>query len=64
MLQVASGEITRSKDSHWIQVKGGPLDQELHCVHRAFGGLEVERTSFRHQKSRSAESRGTSVDMW
>jgi hypothetical protein len=45
-----SCEITRSKDSHWIQVKGGPLDQSL-IAHHAFGGSEVERTSSRHQKS-------------
>jgi hypothetical protein len=27
--KLRSCEITRSKDSHWIQVKGGPLDQSL-----------------------------------
>jgi hypothetical protein len=53
-----SCEIARSEDSHWIQVKGGPLDQSL-IAYRAFGGSEVERTSSRLQKSRSAESRGT-----
>jgi hypothetical protein len=31
---------------------------------RELGGSKVERTSSRHQKSRSAESRGTSVDTW
>jgi hypothetical protein len=41
---------------------GGPLDQEPHRAYRAFGGSEVERTSSRHQKSRSAESRGTSEE--
>jgi hypothetical protein len=41
-----SCEITRSKDSRWIQVKGGPLDQSL-ITHHAFRGSEVERTSSR-----------------
>jgi hypothetical protein len=27
-----SCEIVRSKDNHWIQVTGGPLDQEPHYV--------------------------------
>jgi hypothetical protein len=40
VLQVASGEIVRSEDSHWIQVTGGPLDQEPHRISRirGFGG--------------------------
>jgi hypothetical protein len=45
--------------------QGSPLDpghgrtvgSEPHRAYHAFGGSEVERTSSRHQKSQSAESR-------
>jgi hypothetical protein len=46
---------SRSREDRWIR---NPI------AFRAFGGSEVERSCFRHQKSRSAESRGTSVDTW
>jgi hypothetical protein len=40
VLQVVSGKIARSEDSHWIQRMGGPLDQEPHCILpiQGFGG--------------------------
>jgi hypothetical protein len=44
--------------------RGRTIGSEPHRAYRAFRGSEVGRTSSRHQKSRSAESRGTSVDMW
>jgi hypothetical protein len=46
---------SRSREDRWIRTL---------IAYRAFGGSEVERSHFRHQKSRSAESRGTSVDTW
>jgi hypothetical protein len=46
---------SREQENHWIR---NPI------AYRAFGGSEVERGHFRHQKSRSAENQGMSVDTW
>jgi hypothetical protein len=53
-LGVASHEIARSKDSRWIQVKGGPLDQSLiaRIAHSEVRRLKGPRLDCRSAKCR------------
>jgi hypothetical protein len=54
-----SGEIARSKDSHWIQVKGGPLDQSLivRIVHSEVRRLRGPLLDIRSREVPRAEAR-------
>jgi hypothetical protein len=43
--KLRSHEIARSEDNRWIQIMGGPLDQETHHL-SGIRGSKVERSHF------------------
>jgi hypothetical protein len=58
-----SHEIMRSEDSHWIQVTGGPLDQEPHRLSHIQGVWRLRGVTFniRSHEVPRVEAR---VDTW